>query len=308
MSNESINQWMDAESVRALAEGLMRPANEEPKETQDAIFGGGFIGFAELGIDPVPSPTPAVRPPVAGPGTLPAPAPLQPASATPPVRSKLDLAAPFSIADSSLSGIPATGGETPPSPVAEPTPGVWSQPQPVEITPREIDIAPAPVTPPMPVAPPVPIVRFRSPFTIAPLPAQASAPVRETPRSAPEEQPFAKRLESFGHWLKTKVPAESYFVSDGEGRVLVDEVGSEKLIKVARTLARASTGGGRDSLPGLHVKVGADRVMEVIPRLSFSGPVILGIIVPRPLSRETVAAITKVFGETLSGKSSTPGQ
>ena len=47
MENETVNQWVDAEGVRALAEELMRPAEPPAPVTPESIYGNSFVGFAE---------------------------------------------------------------------------------------------------------------------------------------------------------------------------------------------------------------------------------------------------------------------
>ena len=49
MDNESVNQWVDAANIRALAEGLMKPVAAPPTISPEAIYGSGFVGFAESG-------------------------------------------------------------------------------------------------------------------------------------------------------------------------------------------------------------------------------------------------------------------
>lgn len=149
-----------------------------------------------------------------------------------------------------------------------------------------------------------------SPFKIAsPLPKQGLAPsqakssVAERPVFRP--LPLSTRLQAFGVWLKEQIPTRSYFICDRHGEIVVDEVGSEKLIKVARTLAHASSSAGRQvgedkNLGSLHVKIGPDRVMEVVPRHSHFGLVVLGVIVQRPLSRDAVASVSRALGTALA--------
>ena len=265
MENESVNQWVDAVSIRALAEGLMKPAAQMPPMITETIYGSGFVGFAESG-QTSPGPAPAAD-----------------------KRDGQDSAEPVRARFSQEEFRPANVEKASP---AKPADSIE-----VTLTPTAKREAP----------PARAIARYPSPFKIVAAPMRTPGPApRETPLSG-KGQPLSKRLETFGSWLKGEIPAESYFVCDRNGEVIVDEVGSSKLIKVARSLAHASVSARRQvgesaETTSLHVRVSMDRVLEVIPRQSHFGLVILGVIVPRPLSRETVASIARVFGASLDEK------
>lgn len=151
-----------------------------------------------------------------------------------------------------------------------------------------------------------------SPFKIASPPEQESPMAHQptvippvTKQESSQPLPLSTRLQAFGNWLKEQIPTRSYFICDRHGEIVVDEVGSEKLVKVARTLAHASRSAGREvgegeNLGSLHVKIGPDRVMEVVPRHSHFGLVVLGVIVQRPLSRDAVASISRALGTALA--------
>jgi len=192
-----------------------------------------------------------------------------------------------------------------PAPVAQ-VPQIPPQPA---LVPRE---------PMKPVAPPVTKEAQAQPRTRqpehAPPPVQDPidqspfhvSPVREEPETNPTFRPLplSSRLQAFGVWLKQQIPTRAYFICNRHGEIVVDEVGSEKLVNVARTLAHASSSAGRqvgndENLGSLHVKIGPDRVMEVVPRHSHFGLVVLGVIVPRPLSRDAVASISRALGTAL---------
>jgi len=129
-----------------------------------------------------------------------------------------------------------------------------------------------------------------SPFTIAPNQVLPPIPGRE---NAAEEKDEA--LRSFGRWLKKNIPTDSYFVCNPDGRLAVDEIHSDKLIGVARDLVSESNDGGCSH----HVKIGEDKVLEVIEVRAERGTSILGIIVPRPLSESAVAAVSNALIKAL---------
>tara|TARA_B110000879_G_scaffold66827_1_gene93626 strand:+ start:1687 stop:2694 length:1008 start_codon:yes stop_codon:yes gene_type:complete len=117
-------------------------------------------------------------------------------------------------------------------------------------------------------------------------------------------QPLSKRMAAFGAWLKESVPAEAFFVCDRNGEIISDEIGNEKLVKVARTLAHASSSASRQvgdvgGLGSPHVKIGTDRILQVIPKRSRFGLVVLGVIVPHALPRDTVTTIAQSLSKTL---------
>jgi hypothetical protein len=272
MENESVNQWVDAVSIRALAEGLMKPAAQMPPMITETIYGSGFVGFAESGRT--------------SPGPAPADDKREGQDSAEPVRVK------FPQEEFRPANVIVQSTIVEKAPPAKPADSIE-----VTLTPTAKREAP----------PARAIARYPSPFKIVAAPMRTPGPApRETPLSG-KGQPLSKRLETFGSWLKGEIPAESYFVCDRNGEVIVDEVGSSKLIKVARSLAHASVSARRQvgesaETTSLHVRVSMDRVLEVIPRQSHFGLVILGIIVPRPLSRETVASIARVFGASLDEK------
>ncbi|MDB4265293.1 hypothetical protein N9891_00940 [bacterium] len=145
-----------------------------------------------------------------------------------------------------------------------------------------------------------------SPFRITPTTPPKPKPAAATsPREFFSPLPLSSRLQAFGAWLKEQIPTRAYFICDRHGEIVVDEIRSEKLVKVARTLAHASRSAGRQvgddgDLGSLHVKIGPDRVMEVIPRQSHFGLVVLGIILQRPLSRDAAASVSRALGTALA--------
>lgn len=132
---------------------------------------------------------------------------------------------------------------------------------------------------------------------VEPVPAADLTEVVPMQRAEPAVAvPSQARLQVFGDWLRSAVGASYFFVIDRSGGVLIDEVKSPKIHRIACTLAQASYSTARHSggpEPGnLHAKISADAVLEVVPVNSSSGPLILGIIVPRSLDSsqaETVA-------------------
>ena len=104
------------------------------------------------------------------------------------------------------------------------------------------------------------------------------------------EDPILARVTQFGKWLKGPVGARNFFVSNTEGKILIDEVGNSKLLQVARSLAGAS-GVREGSTASLHVRIGVDSILEVVPTPSQFGILILGLIVEHPLPEEVIREV-----------------
>ena len=117
-----------------------------------------------------------------------------------------------------------------------------------------------------------------------------------------------RALSTFSDWLKKQTPILAAFVCDPKGVVVLDEVGSEKLIKVARSLALASSNKGAGESRGLlQVVIARDRMIEILPLESKDGLSIAGLVVARPLNSEALMMIRRSFKTALS-RSLTPGE
>jgi hypothetical protein len=185
-------------------------------------------------------------------------------------------------------------------------------------------------TPVVPSAPPVQSMASEpvSPFSqAAPKPKPARSVVEEIKRPVQptsfrkEQAPVASAapakqallglpcaLGTFSDWLKKQTPILAAFVCDPKGEVVLDEIGSEKLIKVARSLTLASiTKGAGESSGLLQIKIAKDRMIEILPLESKEGHSIAGLVVVRPLTSEALTTIRRSF-ETALSRSSTPGE
>ena len=105
------------------------------------------------------------------------------------------------------------------------------------------------------------------------------------------EDPILARVMTFGKWLKGPVGVRNFFVANTEGKILIDELGNTKLIQVARSLAGASNGAGEGEVGSLHVRIGEDSILEVVPTQSQFGLLILGLIVEHPLPEEVIRKV-----------------
>lgn len=105
------------------------------------------------------------------------------------------------------------------------------------------------------------------------------------------DDPILARVTHFGKWLKGPVGARNFFVSNIEGKVLIDELANPKLIQVAGSLAGASGNASGGEIGSLHVRIGEDSILEVVPTPSQFGTLILGLIVEQPLAEELIREV-----------------
>ena len=120
----------------------------------------------------------------------------------------------------------------------------------------------------------------------------------------PIRQPLAHRMQAFGNWLKQSVSVEAFFVCDRNGEIICDEVKNEKFVKVARTLGHAAsiTGlqfGDAGGPTNSFVKISPNRFLQVIPKRSKFGLVILGVVLPAALDVKTTGVIAQSLNKTL---------
>jgi hypothetical protein len=141
------------------------------------------------------------------------------------------------------------------------------------VRPEVVSAAPTePVKPAPPVDPPVP-------------------PVIQQP---PTRGAFLERISRFRDWMHQGFSATGVFILDREGAVIFDESGHGKLHFLARSLALAARRPGNVEA-NVHVKVGAESVLEVIPVESPYGRLVLGAVVPAPLAAQAVVKVMEAL-------------
>lgn len=116
--------------------------------------------------------------------------------------------------------------------------------------------------------------------------------------------PFLERLKRFSDYVSREFGARAMFLIDNDGQVIMDEVENPKLIQMARTLANASYTASRQSagsaaVGNLHVKIGPNMMLEVMPVHSRYGLLILGVIFPAALGSEKVGQLMKLLMEAV---------
>lgn len=256
----SIEQWIDSEALRKLAEDLMVPMNDPEEAASGEVFGQDFVGF--LG-DPSPPVQENDRQ-------------LEGARrALEEARRKADDA-----------GLVSEGPATKPL-------------DPRNVTPSDSPVEPAPAHASPKESP------FRS---LAPKPA---APEKPSEKSGPAslsigsglspDSPLYRRLKAFAVWLRQFARADSIFLVDQAGAVLLDDCGNPKLLSVARSLGLA-TGPARDEAPPRprRVRLGPEHQMEVLAFGSRFGVMILGVVDRQNLSVEELVEIRRAVSLVLT--------
>ena len=137
----------------------------------------------------------------------------------------------------------------------------------------------------------------------SPSPADNDEPIRKLDARGP----FLSRIRQFSQVVREDLGAKAMFLIDVNGQILLDEVENAKLIQVARTLANASQRANRQSagaaaVGNLHVKIGANSTLEVIPVDSRYGLLILGVIFPRPIGAVRVMQVADELHRTIESR------
>ena len=116
-----------------------------------------------------------------------------------------------------------------------------------------------------------------------------------------------ERLLPFGGWLHDALGSRSYFLLERTGEVLFDEVKSEKLHHLARTLAQAAftakRQAGTAAVGNLHIKVRQGSVLEVIPVNTREGLLIMGILLTKPLLARQVEIAARGLQQVVDSSS-----
>jgi hypothetical protein len=129
-----------------------------------------------------------------------------------------------------------------------------------------------------------------------PVPELGNHGVLPVPAEAPRG-PFLHRVQRMRDWLREQFGVRGMFLLDREGGVIFDDGVNDKLQSLARSLAQASrvsAGAGSN----VHVKVGAEATLEVIPADTHYGVIVLGAIVPHAVSPRGVALIIDAMKRT----------
>jgi hypothetical protein len=165
--------------------------------------------------------------------------------------------------------------------------GPEATPPPIPIAPRSKPESASRVTPTL--TPRVMHIIPEAPIAIPAYPLHQGAPsAMEPPATA--HGPFHERITRFGDWMRDNFTATGIFILDHEGAVIYDESNHSRLHFFARYLALASR---RPSASGqnVHVKISAGATLEAILVETPYGRLVLGALVPEPLSPPSVSAV-----------------
>ncbi|MFK7910555.1 MAG: hypothetical protein AB8F34_08120 [Akkermansiaceae bacterium] len=291
---DPVQSWLDAKEVRRMAESLMAPPPEVDPTKVDAGYGESFEGFADsfsgeevnsTGIPNPPERRTAVETSLAkaqevaqGSGMLRHPAEQ---SSSPPMANQ-PAEATNSLPQDSPFQVSTHQDLTEQVPMAQ------------QLSPPPEHFKPTVAKPPEPE--PAPHIEQSHQAPVAGSPSFGRGVAAEV-ESSGARGPFLDRLHQFSEIVRRGYGAQAMFLIDNDGQVILDEVENPKLIQVARTLANASYTAHRQSagsaaVGNLHVKIGANATLEVVPVHSRYGLLVLGVIFPAPLGAERVIQLT----------------
>ena len=324
--SDLISAWVDEDEMRRLAESLLARPSHQDYNKMEVNYGSKFEGFtaqvdiAQAPVEEMP-PERQIPPATVVNKVIPSPAPSTATTPQPvPVESEPTSIEPTTPAD------PVTHAASPPDTPAEPRPpfkmrsavqflkkaqaegkagGILRSSKPTTaFSSQEAFSSPpeppkekreihspfrraseveqkeeAPVSPPVAtanLAPQHPVSSYHSQLQSAPTPSA--------------NEPILARVTQFGKWLKGPVRAQQFFITNTEGKILVDEVQNPKFIQMARSLGGNSRG-NQGEVGSLHVRIGDNSVLEVVPTPSQFGTLILGLIVEAPLPENWINQI-----------------
>lgn len=307
--SDIISAWVDRDEMRRLAESLLSQPATNWSSRFEVDFGSEFEGFTEsLSRDRDASEAPHNplereakehgAPLVQGPAFLklaPIPKgnagePVDEVTGVPPLVKK---AAVSSLKKAQVEGM--AGGVIRSAEVArqESDPPKFSPPEPKTTLPENSRPS------------------LISPFRRVSAPERASVPTAAAnqcklvrPARPSGDDPILTRVHHYGTWLKSSVGVRQFFISNLEGKILIDEVKNPKLIQVARSLTTASTKNSEKEgqVGSLHIRIGEASVLEVVPTPSQFGTLILGLIVERSLPEDVVREVRLGLQETADAR------
>lgn len=150
--------------------------------------------------------------------------------------------------------------------------------------------------PPLPAAEaPARVFQPVGPAVVAP----PAAEVATTERRGP----LVVRLARFREALIRHTGAQGVFILDREGKPVMEDAAFGKLHFLARSLAQAYRPVEGQS-GNVHVKIGSNAVLEVVPVETPFGCLVLGAVVARPLAAAAVGEIATALREAATPRDS----
>ena len=309
---DPLQPWLDAKEVRRLAEGLLAPPPEVEEAAVDAAYGEVFEGFA--GGDDTPT---LAKPSEAT--VVDSSDKHEVQSAPQPLHKAEDNA----VDEGSIDDALPQQADTPNIEVTSPSEVAEESAQTVEPIAAQVD-SPFHISANQNhSAADVMAAKFDSQEdkttkataseisvsgsdnidVASPSPVDSDEPIRKLDARGP----FLSRIRQFSQVVREDLGAKAMFLIDVNGQILLDEVENAKLIQVARTLANASQRANRQSagaaaVGNLHVKIGANSTLEVIPVDSRYGLLILGVIFPGPIGAVRVMQVADELHRTIESR------
>lgn len=188
-----------------------------------------------------------------------------------------------------FAGEPATRPAPAPVPAAAPPVAPVVDPAPAASAPPKVFIAGESTPPPPP----------------APAPATPAAPVAAPSAGGERRGPLLDRLARFRDTLIRHTGAQGVFILDREGKPVMEDPAFAKLHFLARSLAQAYRPVSGQA-GNVHVKIGSNAVLEVVPVETPFGCLVLGTVMPRPLTAAAVAEIAAALRQAATPRES-PG-
>jgi len=313
---DPLQPWLDAKEVRRLAEGLLAPPPEVEEAAVDAAYGEVFEGFA--GGDDTPT---LAKPSEAT--VVDSPDKHEVQSAPQPLHKAEDKAEDKAVDEGSIDDALPQQADTPNIEVTSPSEVAEESTQTVEPIAAQVD-SPFHISANQNhSAADVMAAKFDSQEdkttkataseisvsgsdnidVASPSPVDSDEPIRKLDARGP----FLSRIRQFSQVVREDLGAKAMFLIDVNGQILLDEVENAKLIQVARTLANASQRANRQSagaaaVGNLHVKIGANSTLEVIPVDSRYGLLILGVIFPGPIGAVRVMQVADELHRTIESR------
>jgi len=285
---DPVEPWIAGNAARRLAAQLLSsPSGSEIADSPDAGFGPGFEGFTSS--EAKPSPNPEVSEESSNVAVAPSEAAV-PRSAEPvhEVFRDTKAAVPQSVESVHQAFKDAVAVSPPSSPIE------------VKEVIKKDEAAPMPFLAAASAAPSTPVAVQKDESELLSdneepdHPFQSiSKPVANSDKES-KRGPLMERMMRFREWLMKHAKARSVFVLDREGQPVLDDPAYAKLHFLARSLSQAYR-----PVPGqpgnVHVKVGSDAYLVVIPVETDFGCLVLGTVLPRPLSAPSVEIVAKAL-------------
>jgi hypothetical protein len=136
----------------------------------------------------------------------------------------------------------------------------------------------------------------------APVP-EGPLPAAPAPASPEGRGPLWDRLSRFRDALIRHTGAQGVFILDREGKPVMEDPAFGKLHFLARSLAQAYRPVSGQA-GNVHVKIGSNAVLEVVPVETPFGCLVLGAVMPRPLTAAAVAEIAEALRQAATPRES----